>query len=445
MSEDRAPLGKFSRYIGAIPEPFTLSLVLTSIAFVAALSVGQKAPTELTDAWVKGLWSILPFSMQMVLCLCSGFALAQAPVIERALKQICASPKTYAQSVWLVATFSMLLGVIHWGLGLAGGTLLVRQMREMNRERGWIGHAGLMGAAGYLPLMIWHGGLSGSAPLMMASAGHFMEAQTGDLPLSTTIGHWSNLLSMSLMILVMPFICYRWAKNYEQDTAPIIKLHKEDEDDREFEDAPELNARWLGAAVGLAGLTLTVIWVAHLGFAKFGLDQLNAVFLFLGLLCHAKLGSFLRAFKRGVMAAWSVILLFPFYGAIMSLVKDSGLAAMLSETLATTASAATLPLFTFFSAALLNVFVPSGGGQWIVQGPIVISAGKQLGLSPELMVMSVAYGDQLTNMLQPFWALPLLGMTQISSRDLLRFTIPLMFFGGAFMAFTLALRALFGG
>ena len=126
----------------------------------------------------------------------------------------------------------------------------------------------------------------------------------------------------------------------------------------------------------------------------------------------------------------------------MALVKESGLALAFVESLTSIASSWSLPLLTFFSAGVLNIFIPSGGGQWAVQGPIAIQAGQNLGLAPELMIMAVAYGDQVTNMLQPFWALPLLGMNQLPARDLLRYTIPLMILGALFMMLTLFLRTL---
>lgn len=437
-----APLGNFSRLIDRIPEPFTLSLILTVIAFAAALAVGQKTAGQLAMSWTEGLWSISTFAMQMVLCLSTGFAFAQAPVLEKQLKKLCALPRSYAQSVALVAFVSMVLGVVHWGLGLAGGTLLVRQMKKTSMERGFGGPDGLLGAAGYLPLMIWHGGLSGSAPLLMSSDGHFMMAETGVLDLTTTIGHWSNIVMMAMMIPALTLICYRWARNYQEELTPVLKLREREERGESLFDSPELKLPWLGLSVGLVGLAFTAVWVAKTGFTHMGLDHLNSLFLFLGLTFHARLGSFLGAFKNGVQSSYSVVLLFPFYGALMSLVRDSGLAAMLSHSLAEVATTATLPLYTFFSACLLNIFIPSGGGQWVVQGPIAVAAGKELGLEPGLMVMAVAYGDQLTNMLQPFWALPLLGVTQISSKDLLRFTVPLMFFGGAFMAIGLFLHAI---
>ena len=89
----------------------------------------------------------------------------------------------------------------------------------------------------------------------------------------------------------------------------------------------------------------------------------------------------------------------------------------------------TFPIFTFISAGLVNIFVPSGGGQWAVQGPIIVDAATQLGVSIPKSVMALAYGDQLTNMLQPFWALPLLGITGLKAKEILPYTLILLLAG----------------
>lgn len=437
----------FSPLVEKIPEPFTLSIILTTIAFLASSVVSDLSFLQLSNVWAEGLWSILGFAMQMVLCLSTGFALAQAPFIEKRLLQLCNLPKNYPQSVALVAFFSLLLGTLHWGLGLAGGSLLVREMNKNNQRRHFFGPVGLMAAAGYLPLMIWHSGLSGSAPLLVAEKNHFLVQEIGTLKLTQTLGHWSNLLLIASALVALPLICFFWAQKLAKQEngteTTSCPLSEQKHSDLLFPNSPlELRLPWLGTIIGLIGLIITVLWSKKLGFHQIGLNQLNAFFLFLAITCHLRLDSFLKAFQNGVMASASVILLFPFYGAIMALVKTSGLASVLSSTMVSSANSSTLPFLTFLSAGLLNIFVPSGGGQWVIQGPIAISAGQELGVSNDLVLMSVAYGDQLTNMLQPFWALPLLGLTGIAAKDLLRFTVPLMFVGGFLMIAALFLRSL---
>ena len=429
---------QFTHILQKIPEPLVLSLVLAAAAWCASLFL-RPEPLVLIQAWNKGLWSLLSFSMQMVLCLSSGFALAQAPVIEKRLHQLMEWPKNFAQMTAMVAFVSMLLGMLHWGLGLAGGTLLVRIAVEQLKRNSWPASKGLLGAAGYLPLMIWHGGLSGSAPLLMSSQNHFLYQKTGLIELGRTIGHVSNLTLFLTLLIVMPLACFFWAKKIassphkEKIAGPVLE---------ETSSLSTVNEKPWGLVVGTLGVLFVGFEISKLGFGKIGLNQINAFFLFLAVLFHARLHSFSHAFKAGVLSSWSIVLLFPIYGAIMALVKESGLALAFVESLTSIASSWSLPLLTFFSAGVLNIFIPSGGGQWAVQGPIAIQAGQNLGLAPELMIMAVAYGDQVTNMLQPFWALPLLGMNQLPARDLLRYTIPLMILGALFMMLTLFLRTL---
>ena len=110
---------------------------------------------------------------------------------------------------------------------------------------------------------------------------------------------------------------------------------------------------------------------------------------------------------------------------------------MFAEVAAQSSSTTTLPLFTFVSAGIVNIFVPSGGGQWAVQGPIALTAGIDANVPVGKMIMSVAYGDQLTNMLQPFWALPLLAITGVKAKDIVGYTALLMVVAAVWMGFGL--------
>src|SRR5699024_1595655 len=120
--------------------------------------------------------------------------------------------------------------------------------------------------------------------------------------------------------------------------------------------------------------------------------------------------------------------------------KSSGLIVVFSDSITSIATEYTLPFFTFLSAGVVNFFVPSGGGQWAIQGPIIIETSQQLGANLEKSILAMAYGDQLTNMLQPFWALPLLGITRLKPQQLLPysavvFLVGLLVFGVGLLVF----------
>lgn len=156
--------------------------------------------------------------------------------------------------------------------------------------------------------------------------------------------------------------------------------------------------------------------------------------LMLGLLLHGTPRRYVRAVEQAASGCAGIILQFPLYAGIMGLMAGSGLTAQMASAIADTSSPTTLPLFTFVSAGVVNLFVPSGGGQWAVQGPIAMHAAADAGVNPAKMVMAVAYGDQLTNMLQPFWALPLLAITGVKARDIVGYTAIVMVVAAAWMA-----------
>ena len=137
----------------------------------------------------------------------------------------------------------------------------------------------------------------------------------------------------------------------------------------------------------------------------------------------------LSAVDDAIGGAAGILIQFPLYFGIMGVMKDSGLINMMAEFLASNSTATSFPIITFFSAGLINIFIPSGGGQWAVQGPIIIQTATELNIPLGKAILSMAYGDQLTNMLQPFWALPLLGITGLKAKEILPYTLFIMLVG----------------
>jgi len=144
---------------------------------------------------------------------------------------------------------------------------------------------------------------------------------------------------------------------------------------------------------------------------------------------HKNFSNFLAAIDNAIIGASGILVQFPLYFGIMGIMNHSGMVDIMSSFFVSISNETTFPIFTFISAGIVNVFVPSGGGQWAVQGPIIIEAATQLGVSIPKSIMALAYGDQLTNMLQPFWALPLLGITGIKAKEILPYTLILLLAG----------------
>jgi short-chain fatty acids transporter len=147
------------------------------------------------------------------------------------------------------------------------------------------------------------------------------------------------------------------------------------------------------------------------------------------ILLHGRFSSFLKAIDEAIGGAAGILIQFPLYFGIMGLMKYSGLVEVFSNFFIAHSNATTYPLFTFLSAGIVNIFVPSGGGQWAVQGPIIVKAATSMGIDLPKSILAMAYGDQLTNMLQPFWALPLLGITGLKAKEILPYTLLMMLVG----------------
>jgi len=422
------------------PDPFVLAIGLTVVVFVLAAIVEGKTPFEIIDAWQgsKGFWSLLAFAMQMVLILVTGHALTSAPVAKRALRRLAQLPKSGPGAVALVSVVAMSMALLNWGLGLIVGAILARDVGRHCHARGIRVHYPLLAAAGYTGLLCWHGGMSGTAPLKMTTAadvekflGPELASSVDPIPFTETVLGWENLLVTGGLLVLVPLVCMALCPK-DDDPAESIERFDPGEDDAEDEPPPETiperieQSRWLTLIlVALLGAAV-VRWLMEKGIGKLDPNALNLVFLTLGLALHGTVKRYVRAVGEAVKGASGIVLQFPFYAGIMGVVRTTGLAATFSKSMAAVVPAKFFALTTMFSAAVVNLFVPSGGGQWAVQGPISIEAALRLGVDPKLAVMAVAYGDQLTNMLQPFWALPLLAITGVKARDLIGYTAVLM-------------------
>jgi short-chain fatty acids transporter len=269
--------------------------------------------------------------------------------------------------------------------------------------------------------MVWHGGLSGSAPLKVAEPGHFLEGKIGVVGLGQTLGSWMNLGITGALVVVIPLTLWwmlprdeaRWA------SVPEAILARDE--------APGGAERWgwLGRGAGL-WVVCGVVWAVGSGGMVWGLDAINLGFFGLGLALHRGPGAYMAAVGEGVRGCAGVIAQFPLYFGIVGVLKVSGLAGMMAGWFVAVSSAQTLAVWTFLSAGLLNMLIPSGGGQWAVQGPVMVEAALRLGVEPARVVMALAYGDAWTNMLQPFWALPLLGVMGLEARQILGYTTVVM-------------------
>lgn len=418
-----------------VPDAFVFAIVLSLLVYLLALGLTPSGPVQLVNHWYTGFWGLLEFAMQMALVLVTGYALASSPPAKRGIGWIASRPRGPRSAYALTAFCAGLLGMVHWGLGLIAGALLAVEIGRSCRERGITVHFPLLAAAGYTGLMLWHSGLSGSSPLLVNTPGHFLEDEVGLIPLSETIFQPFNLVFLAVMLIAAPLLFMSMHPRGEESEPIAAEAPEEDASPAERTDAAArtpaqylMHSRIPVLLVLLAGLVYLVPVLLRDGIVGLDLNLLNFAFLVVGMAMHGSLAGYAASAAEGAKSASSVLIQFPFYAGIMGIMEHSGLLEIISQWFVSFSTPFSYPFWALMSAALVNLAVPSGGGQWAVQGPIVMDSTQALGIDPGIGVMAVAMGDQLTNGIQPFWALPLLALTRLPAGKVLGYSAVVMIF-----------------
>lgn len=426
-----------------LPDAFLFCIILTLIIFVAAIPVTGMSPFEVADAWGNGAWSLLGFSMQMALVLVLGTAFASAPPIKKGIKKLASIPKKPVSAIVFVTLVSMVCCWLNWGFGLVIGALLAKEVAKTGLKVDYR----LLIASAYSGFVVWHAGTSGSIPLTVASYSDKVNqvsagAITDSIATSSTIfSPWNLIMVAAVMIVVAIVNAFMHPK--EED---VVVVSKEILEEKEpvFK-APETpaekmeNSRFLSLVVVALGSLFLVRYFINQGSFNLNLDTVNMIFLILGILFHGRPISYVRAIMDAAKGAGGIILQFPFYAGLMGMMTAKGpegvsLAGAISNVFVDISTQRTFPLFTFLSAGIVNFFVPSGGGQWAVQAPIMMPAGAELGVAHSVTAMAIAWGDAWTNMLQPFWALPALGIAGLGARDIMGYCAVVLLITGLIIA-----------
>ena len=421
-----------------MPDPMLFAILLTFVTYILGLIFTQTGPFEMIKHWYKGFWVLLTFGMQMCLILVTGHALATSKIVRSGIEKLAEIPKKQGGAIFLVAFTAGIASLINWGLGIIVGALMAREVGRSGHLRGIKMHYPLLAAAGYGGFLVWHMGLSGSAPLLVATEKHFLVDKIGIIPVSQTIFSPMNIVLSIVLLFSVPLICMAMAPKEEDDFETIADVDPTLVEKKEVVEISRQemviadkieNSVTISLIIGIAGIIYVIYYFATKGF-KLNLDIVNFAFLFLGIIFQRTPINYVRAASEGAKACSGIIVQFPFYAGIMGMMKFSGLVAVIAGWFVAVSSGYTFPVFNFLSAGLVNLFVPSGGGQWAVQGPIMVAAADTLKLSVPKTIMAVAYGDQWTNMLQPFWALALLGITRLKAREIVGYTMMVMLITG---------------
>lgn len=450
------------------PDPFVFVIILTIVTFLLAFGLTDTSPMEAVTAWGGGLSALLAFMAQLSITLITAHALAHTDIVKKGLSVLAKIPNSEYQAYMLVAAISGMANLFAWSLGLVVGAIIARQVAVEGDRKGLNIHYPLLVASAYAGFVIWHMGYSSSSALFVATEGHVMEDVMGIIPVTETIfTSWNigiALITLLAIVVVCPLM-HPAAKDVFRLKASVVEADekrrmksKENEnvsdDEITLESAGTTEARMnknkiltIGDHFDNSKILILVFgfmvsaYLVHWFWTKglsLNLNIVNWTFLALGMLLARSPKHYVELVSDASKLLGPILLQYPFYAGIMGLIEGAGLVQIMSDNFTHIATASTLPFFAFLSSGIVNMFVPSGGGQWAVQGPVFIEAATKLGTDHALIVMSVAYGDQWTNMIQPFWTIPLLAIANLDMRKIMGYTfvillLTLVTFGGGLL------------
>jgi len=395
------------------------------------------------DAWGSGFWNLLTFTNQITLTLLFGYALANTPPMQRGLRSLASWVRSPRSAYALACAATGILALFSWGLSLVATGIIARSIGAACREKGIRIHYPLLVASSFSGFVIWHQGITSSVGLAIATPGHFLEGQLGVIPTSLTLfTPWNLGVALCVLALLPPFM----AALRPRDESEIREMEPETSPAEVRQDAgasPTPAERIEASPIPVAAIALAAAGylVLHFGVRGLGLELniLNFAFLFAGLVAAGSALRYANIVIEGGRVGAPFLLQYPFYAGIAGVIAESGLARMLVEFFVSVSTPTTLPLFAFFSAGLLNLFIPSGGGQWAVQGPLMMTAAQELGADLPRIAMAVALGDQWTNLVQPLVLMPVLAISGLGARDIMGYTFAALGLTGVIFSVSLFL------
>ncbi|MSO19239.1 MAG: short-chain fatty acid transporter [Acidobacteria bacterium] len=432
-----------------MPAPYLLSLLLTFVSAALAFAITHTAVEKILSSWYGGIWEILAFTTQMALILLCGHALVDAPLVRRALDRISAIPRTAVHAGMLVFLVGWATALFNWGFSLVVSGVLVREIpRRMTGVS-----KGYLAAAGYTGWAVWASGISSSIALVTATPGspmNIIERMSGaTIPLSETLLPLYNVVPVLGMAILMPLLFAKIHPASEtvprasasgplEHPAPDAPVGHDASGHRIPKTIAERIEQSRLVTIILVGMAALFI-VQRIAAGAFNLDLNMMIFLLLALgwALHGTPISYMQAFHGGAKAAGPILLAYPLYGGILGLIRDTGLADWFAQQFVAFSTSHTLPFWSYVSSNVITLFVPSGGGHWAVQGPVMVKAALELDASLAKTAMAVAFGEQTGNLFQPFWALPIVSIGGVSVREMMGYCMVAFFI--AFPLFGIAL------
>ncbi len=417
-----------------IPDSWVVCMLLTVAAILLAMFGAGASLNDSVLAWGDGMWALLELGMQFSIAMIAAHACVSSRPVYRFLDWLACLPDRNrpVQAIALIGAYALVTGYLNWALSVVASALFVPFVARRNPKA----DIRVVIAAAYLGICtIWHGGLSGSAPLILATPGNpLLEPASGEpvidrvLPVTETLFIPFNLVFIAILgaVALATVMLLHPRQNVQTLTSDqidrMMPTLPEDQPPKSPAARMEAFPGWVILAAILIGYPLGYSIVTRGFGATWTINAYNAVFLAAALLLQGRPSNLVRAFGNGARTASGVILQFPFYAGIFGVINNTGLGAWLGELFVTFATQETYPLVVYFYSGFVNLFVPSGGSKWLIEAPYLLPAAKELGVSATTTVLAYAYGDATTNFIQPFWAIPILTVTRLKFGDVLGYT-----------------------
>ena len=417
-----------------IPDSWVVCMLLTVAAILLAMFGAGASLNESVLAWGDGMWALLELGMQFSIAMIAAHACVSSRPVYRFLDWLASrpDPQRPIQAIALIGAYALVTGYLNWALSVVASALFVPFVARRNPKA----DIRVIIAAAYLGICtIWHGGLSGSAPLILATPGNpLLAPASGEpvidrlLPVTETLFIPFNLVFIAILgaVALATMMLLHPRQNAQTLTADqidrMMPTLPEDQPPESPAGRMEAFPGWVILAAILIGYPLGYSMVTRGFGATWTINAYNAVFLVAALLLQGRPSNLVRAFANGARTASGVILQFPFYAGIFGVINNTGLGAWLGELFVTFATTETYPLVVYFYSGFVNLFVPSGGSKWLIEAPYLLPAARELGVSATTTVLAYAYGDATTNFIQPFWAIPILTVTRLKFGDVLGYT-----------------------
>jgi short-chain fatty acids transporter len=417
-----------------LPDPFVFAIGLTLLTMLLAVLVQGQGLADMTASWGKGFWALLAFTTQMAVILAMGYVLATAPLTDRFLDRIVARVHDPRTAVIVATLVGGIGSYLNWGFGLVIGGIVARKLAM--KVKGV--HYPLIIASAYSGFTLYGLGLSASIPVLISTKGHPLEALMGVIPLSQTIFAPTMLVTALVVLITLPLL-NAWL--HPKPGQPVTEIKREEsgiedikpdaaaEADEENTLANRLNnSRILSGLIGLAGIAYVVLHFMRGG--AMDLNLINFIILFLGIILLGTPIAYVHKLNEGIRTIGGIILQYPFYAGILAIMASSGLVDTLSQYFVQVATPGTLPFWGLISSFFINFFAPSGGGHWVIQGPFMVKAAQSLGASVAHTSMAVMLGNAWNDLIQPFWILPALALSKLKLKDIMGYTVIMMFWIG---------------